>query len=128
MKKYIITNNKERFIKDGLNESYDMEYTVWVLDGDDNRWKPYKGSHTNEIDKDTFLKSVNHRIYPNFDIISNFIDVKVLPAGESPIDESYGKTTSGKTIEGEFSKDNKTFTDKNGNVYHVNDGGEIIEE
>ena len=78
--------------------------------------------------QDAFLKSVNHRVHPNFDIISNFIDVKVLPAGESPIDESYGKTTSGKTIEGEFSKDNKTFTDKNGNVYHVNDGGEIIEE
>ena len=44
------------------------------------------------------------------------------------VKENFGVTTSGKTIEGEFTTDNKTFTDKNGNVYHVNDGGEIIEE
>lgn len=46
---------------------------------------------------------------------------------ESCIKEELGKTTDGKTIKGEFSRDGKSFTDTDGNVYHVNDAGEIVE-
>ncbi len=62
-----------------VNESYMPPFALLVLDGDDNKWKVYKGLETEEFDKEAFLSSANTQEFPNGTYTNNYIDAKVVP-------------------------------------------------
>ena len=62
-----------------VNESYMPPFALLVLDGDDNKWKIYKGLESEEFDKDEFLASANHQVLPGGTYTNNYIDAKVVP-------------------------------------------------
>ena len=70
---------------DKLEEGYKPPYAIWVLDGDDNKWKPWGPSTSGEFDKDDFLAKANKREFPNGTFINNYIDAVIrLNDGTSP--------------------------------------------
>ena len=74
-----------------VREGREMPYALWVLDGDDNEWKIYKGINNArqfvaDNDHDEFLDALNTQVYPNETYYNNYIDWVVLPRGEHPDD------------------------------------------
>lgn len=73
----------------GIREGHTMPYTLWVLDGDDRKWKAYKGINNAKefvarYDYDELLDEINTKVYPNGTYYNNYIDWVVIPAGEHP--------------------------------------------
>ena len=70
---------------DELEEGYKPPYAIWVLDGNDNKWKLWGGNTSGEFDKDDFLAKANKREFPNEILINNYIDAVIRPNdGTSP--------------------------------------------
>lgn len=115
-----------------LEEGYKPPYAIWVLDGDDNKWKPWGGSTSGEFDKKDFLAKANKREFPNGTFINNYIDAVIRPNdGTSPenhIDEDVDVGTDTHTekiylkLEMTRQLDNASFE------YHVDidDVGQIV--
>ena len=84
-----------------LAEDYKPSFALWVLDGNDNTWKMYKGMDTAEFDKDDFLLRANKQEYPAETYINNYVDAIILPNdGSSPenITEDVSVGTDAKTV------------------------------
>lgn len=65
-----------------MDESYKPPFVLWVLDGDDNKWKMYKGMESDEdFNKDEFLAQANKREFPNWTQLNNYIDAKIVKNG-----------------------------------------------
>lgn len=81
---------------DDLDEGYQPPYAIWVLDGDDNKWKPWGGNTSGEFDKDDFLAKANRREFPNETFINNYIDAVLRPNdGTSPEDDIHEEVEVG---------------------------------
>lgn len=67
---------------EGMDEGYEPPFALWVLDGDDNKWKMYKGMESDkDFNKDEFLAHANKREFPNGTQVNNYIDAKIVKNG-----------------------------------------------
>lgn len=67
---------------EGMDEGYKPPFALWVLDGDDNKWKMYKGMESDkDFNKDEFLAHANKREFPNETQLNNYIDAKIVKNG-----------------------------------------------
>lgn len=67
---------------EGMDEGYEPPFALWVLDGDDNKWKMYKGMESDkDFNKEEFLAQANKREFPNETQLNNYIDAKIVKNG-----------------------------------------------
>ena len=85
---------------EGMDEGYKPPFALWVLDGDDNKWKMYKGMDSEEgFDKDEFLAKANKREFPNETQLNNYVDAKIVKNGTVVEDVDVGVESKTVTIE-----------------------------
>lgn len=84
---------------EGMDEGYEPPFALWVLDGDDNKWKMYKGMDSDEgFNKDEFLAKANRREFPNETQLNNYIDAKIVKNGTVVEDVEVGVEDHTETI------------------------------
>ncbi len=84
---------------EGMDEGYEPPFALWVLDGDDNKWKMYKGMNSDEgFDKDEFLAQANKREFPNETQLNNYIDAKIVKNGTVVEDVEIGTESHTETL------------------------------
>ena len=84
---------------EGMDEGYEPPFALWVLDGDDNKWKMYKGMDSDEgFNKDEFLAKANKREFPNETQLNNYIDARIVKNGTVVEDVEVGVENHTETI------------------------------
>ena len=84
---------------EGMDEGYEPPFALWVLDGDDNKWKMYKGMESDkDFNKDEFLARANKREFPNETQLNNYIDAKIVKIGTVVEDGVVGTESHTETL------------------------------
>lgn len=84
---------------EGMDEGYEPPFALWVLDGDDNKWKMYKGMESDkDFNKDEFLARANKREFPNETQLNNYIDAKIVRNGTVVEDVEVGIESHTETL------------------------------
>lgn len=84
---------------EGMDEGYEPPFALWVLDGDDNKWKMYKGMESDkDFNKDEFLAQANKREFPNETQLNNYIDAKIVKNGTVVEDVEVGTESHTETL------------------------------
>ena len=84
---------------EGMDEGYEPPFALWVLDGDDNKWKMYKGMESDkDFNKDEFLARANKREFPNETQLNNYIDAKIVKNGTVVEDVEVGTESHTETL------------------------------
>lgn len=112
---------------EGMDEGYEPPFALWVLDGDDNKWKMYKGMESDkDFNKDEFLAQANKREFPNETQLNNYIDAKIVKNGTVVEDVEVGTENHTETLHLilEMTRPNESTTFD----YHVDidDVGQIV--
>ena len=82
-----------------MDEGYKPPFALWVLDGDDNKWKMYKGMESDkDFNKDEFLAQANKREFPNWTQLNNYIDAKIVKNGTVVEDVEVGTESHTETL------------------------------
>lgn len=82
-----------------MDEGYKPPFVLWVLDGDDNKWKMYKGVESDkDFNKDEFLAQANKREFPNETQLNNYIDAKIVKNGTVVEDVEVGTKSHTETL------------------------------
>lgn len=82
-----------------MDEGYKPPFVLWVLDGDDNKWKMYKGMESDkDFNKDEFLAQANKREFPNWTQLNNYIDAKIVKNGTVVEDVEVGTESHTETL------------------------------
>lgn len=84
---------------EGMDEGYEPPFALWVLDGNDNKWKMYKGMESDkDFNKDEFLAQANKREFPNETQLNNYIDAKIVKNGTVVEDVEVGTESHTETL------------------------------